>query len=172
MPANATPKLADNCRYLRLSHPDGHAGVARCARRSRTLSPIAFVLGRAFAWPPIRDDRRSALVLKTYFEFDSVLDDLAVFDRGRRLHDLDRANVSDRARRRRHGLTRRVAPRPRARPDHLPDDDDSGHRRSFVRAGAPSVFGGPGCPRRKRRSRPEGRPRLMFSALPPDGGPR
>src|SRR3990172_12804696 len=71
------------------------------------------------------DRGRSALVLEADLDLDVVLDDLAVLDPGRGLHDLDRADVADGPRGGRDGLAGRVAPRARAGPDHLPDDDDA-----------------------------------------------
>ena len=68
---------------------------------------------------------RLALVLEPDLDLDPVLDDLAVAHLGRRLHDLDRLDVADGLRR---GLDRpagRVAPRVRAAPDHLANDDDA-----------------------------------------------
>src|SRR6185437_7404455 len=55
-------------------------------------------------------------------QLDPVLDDLTVLDLGGRLHDLDGADVPDRAGRGGDGLTGGVAPRSGARPDHLADD--------------------------------------------------
>ena len=69
--------------------------------------------------------RPSALVFEADLDLDAVFDDLAVLDDRARLHDLDGLDVADGLRGGRHGLTGGVAPRPRARPDHLPDDDDA-----------------------------------------------
>src|SRR6185437_3287379 len=55
-------------------------------------------------------------------QLDPVLDDLTVLDLGGRLHDLDGADVPDRAGRGGDGLTGGVAPGSGARPDHLADD--------------------------------------------------
>src|SRR5260221_1295267 len=76
---------------------------------------------------PARCRARSALVFEADLDLDPVLDDLAVLDLRRRVHDLDRLDVPDGAGRGGHGLTGRIGPRLRARPDHLPNDDHA-HR--------------------------------------------
>src|SRR5258705_2257288 len=75
--------------------------------------------------------RGSALVLEADLDLDPVLDDLAILDDGARLHDFDRLDVADCLRRGRHCLPRGVAPRSRASPDHLPNDDDA-HRSTSI----------------------------------------
>src|SRR6187397_1750560 len=67
----------------------------------------------------------SALVFEADLDLDVVLDDLAVLDDRGRLHDLYRHDVADGLRCGRDGLARGVAPRARARADHLADDDDA-----------------------------------------------
>src|SRR6186997_3372604 len=77
----------------------------------------------------------SALVFEADLELDPVLDDLAVLDDGGRLHDLDGLDVADRLRGGRHGLAGGIAPRARARADHLADDVDA-HGRALLRRGS------------------------------------
>src|SRR5262245_32594247 len=91
------------------------------------------------AHPSISCDRAAvptglALVLEADLDLDAVLDDLAVGDDRGRLHDLDRLDGPDCPRRGGDCLAGGVAPRPWARSDHLPDDDDA-HRSTstFVR---------------------------------------
>src|SRR5688500_18527365 len=67
----------------------------------------------------------AAFVLEVDLELDSVLADLAVLDPGGRLHDLDLADVAHRPSRGSDGLAGGIAPRARARADHLADDDDT-----------------------------------------------
>src|SRR5262245_47214900 len=78
---------------------------------------------------PLRTSRRAsaAFVLEPDLQLDPVLGDLAVLDAGGRLHDLDRPDVSNGPGCRSHGLASGIAPGPRARSDHLTNDDHA-HR--------------------------------------------
>src|SRR3954468_20367225 len=80
----------------------------------------------AIAHPAISCDiPGSTLVFEADLDFDAVLDDLTVAHHGGRLHDLHGLDVTDCLRCRGDCLSRRIAPRSRARPDHLSDDDDA-----------------------------------------------
>jgi len=95
-----------------------------------------------------------AFVFEGDLDLDPIFDDLAVLDHGGRLHDFNRSNVSDGPGCRGDGLSGGVAPRARARPDHLTNDDDA--------HGAPLAFvigNGecrPGRPTRAARRRQAG----------------
>src|SRR5688500_2050372 len=75
------------------------------------------------AQPAISCD--SALVFEADLDLDAVLHDLAVGDDRTRFHDFDRLDVAHGLRSGGDGLTRGVAPRLGAGPDHLADDDDA-----------------------------------------------
>src|SRR5262245_16400012 len=93
--------------------------------------------------------RRSTLVFEADLQLDPILDDLAVLDRGRRLHDLDRLDVADRLRCGRDGLPSGIAPRAGARADHLADDDDA--HGDLLGGTAATRLGGPSLVRESTR---------------------
>ena len=117
-------------------HRNGPTGRGRPVVQEAP-DPLRQLRGRAIRrgrLAPIRIARQPVTSLPFVFEadldLDAVLDDLAILDDRARLHDLDGLDVADGLRGRRDGLTGGVAPRARAGPDHLPDDDDAHGRPS------------------------------------------
>src|SRR5439155_4150541 len=68
---------------------------------------------------------RLPFLFEADLDFYAVLDDFAVADLGRRLHDLDRLDIANGLRGGFDGPPSGVTPRVRTAPDHLPDDDDA-----------------------------------------------